>query len=126
MAQPQPLLGTDDNPLLTMPEARFLDSLLRDKRQNFTFAHKRIAFLSGSSGTVIETKSRVFKHHILPWTSEGATPVLQLVPLTEAEKQASGGYDALLMSWAKLQLGPVRKQRMIRELGQAARAGAVR
>ncbi|GAB3823788.1 hypothetical protein [Hymenobacter jeollabukensis] len=122
-AQTKPVLGANDNPVLTAPEVRFLDSLLRDQRQEFTFAEKRIAFSSGSGGTVIESKSRAFQH-ILPWTTKGQQPAVRLVPLTAAEKQASGGYDALVVTWAKV-FDEKRKQRVLRALGNGMRAGLV-
>lgn len=122
-AQTKPVLGADDNPTLTAPEVRFLDSLLRDQRQDFTFAQKRIAFTSGSGGTVLAPKSRGFQK-ILPWTNEGRQPVLRLIVLTATEKQTSGGYDALVVCWAKV-FDEKRKQRVLKALGQGMRHGLV-
>lgn len=123
VAQNRPVLGADDDPVLTALEVRFLDSLLRDQRQDFTFAQKRVAFTSGSGGTVLVPKSRGFQK-ILPWTTEGRQPVLRLIPLTVTEKQTSGGYDALVVCWAKV-FDQKRQQRVLKALGQGMRAGLV-
>jgi hypothetical protein len=103
LAKAQNRLGVTDNPILTEQEGQFLDSLLQEQRGRFEFPTKRVAFLyGGSTGNAFQPKSTFFHQHVLPWTTTGRTPVLRLVKLTEAEKKASGGYDALVVAWAKV------------------------
>ncbi len=115
-AKSQNSLGLDDNPTLTEQEGHFLDSLLQIQRQGFDFINKRIAFVyGGSTGTAFQPKSNFFNDNVLPWTTKGETPVLLLVTLTETEKQASGGYDAIIVAWAKV-FTQRRKEKMLKRL----------
>jgi hypothetical protein len=116
LAKAQSKLGLNDSPIITEQEGRFLDSLLRVKRGGFEFTTKRVAFLyGGSTGNVFQAKRAFFHQNVLPWTTKGLTPALLLVPLTETEKKASGGYDAMVVAWAKV-FTSRRKGRMLKKL----------
>ncbi len=118
LAKAQNRLGLNDNPILTEQEGQFLDSLLRGQRGRFEFPTKRVAFLDGgSTGNAFQSKSTFFHQNVLPWTTTGRTPVLLLVKLTETEKKASGGYDALVVAWAKV-FTARQKEKMLRRLAQ--------
>ncbi len=115
-AKSQHLLGMDNNPDLNEQEGRFLDSLLQVQRKGFYFTNKRISFIyGGSTGNAFQSKSAFFSKSVLPWTTKGETPALLLITLTETEKQASGGYDALVVAWAKV-FPRWRKEKMLRKL----------
>lgn len=121
-AKAQSGLGLTDNPVLTEQEGRFLDSLLWRQRGGFTFPAKRVAFLyGGSNGNAFQAKSAFFNQSVLPWTTAGHTPALRLIELTAAEKKASGGYDALVVAWAKV-FTTSRKQKMLRRLARRGNA----
>ena len=112
------VLGTDDNPIINKTEGEFLDSLLQVKSGAFELTNKRIAFIyGGSTGNAFQTKSAFFNENVLPWTSRGRVPHLFLVPLTEAEKKKSGGYDAIIVAWAKV-FTKGQKEKMLSKLAR--------
>ena len=116
-AKSQNFLGADDNPLLNAKEGHLLDSLLQGQRQGFEFTNKRISFIyGGSTGNAFQPKGDFFNKNVLPWTTKGETPGLQLIILTDAEKIRSGGYDALVVAWAKVLFTQRRKDRMLKKL----------
>jgi hypothetical protein len=116
LAKSQSKLGLNDRPIVTEPEGQFLDSLLQVKRDGFEFTTKRVAFLyGGSTGNAFQPKSAFFHQNVLSWTTKGRTPALLLVTLTETEKRASGGYDAMIVAWAKV-FTPRQKEKMLQKL----------
>ena len=97
------LVGRDNEPRVNTQEGRLLDSLLVAQRHGFRFAQKRVAFAYGGSiGRALQPKSTFFAKCVLPWVQDGHQPALLLVPLTASEQQATGGYEALVVAWAKL------------------------
>jgi hypothetical protein len=78
--------GSDDAPVLTPREAHLLDSLLPEHPGPAALAAKRYAFVTGSTGHVLEPKSVFFQRHVLPWTARGEQPVVAWRPFTEAER----------------------------------------
>ena len=116
-AKSQNLLGADNNPILNENEGHLLDSLLQAQRHGFEFTNKCIAFIyGGSTGNAFQSKSGFFSKNVLPWTTRGELPALQLVILTDAEKTKSGGYDALIVAWAKVLFTQQRKEKMLKKL----------
>ncbi len=116
-AKSQRVLGANNNPLLNASEGHLLDSLLQARRQSFEFTNKRIAFIyGGSTGNAFQPKSEFFSKNVLPWTTEGKVPGLQLLILTDAEKSRSGGYDALVVAWAKILFTQRKKDKMLKKL----------
>jgi hypothetical protein len=107
--------GSDDAPILTPREAHLLDSLLPEHPGPAALAGKRYAFVTGSTGHVLEPKSVFFQRHVLPWTTIGKQPVVAWQPFTEPERRASGGYDGLILVWVKY-LGPKQRNTLMREL----------
>jgi hypothetical protein len=116
-AQSQNLLGLDDNPILNQQEAQLLDSLLHGQPEKVDFANKRLAFITGSSGSVLLSKSEFFRKNVLPWTVHGQKPALMVIPLTEAEQAASGGYEALTLVWVKV-FTQGRKEKVLKQLAR--------
>jgi hypothetical protein len=108
-------LGGEDESVLTPREAQLLDSLLPEHPGPAALAGKRYAFVTGSTGHVLEPKSVFFQRHVLPWTTTGKQPVVGWRPFTEAERRAAGGYDGLLLVWVK-NLGPKQRSALVRQL----------
>jgi len=124
LAKAQNRLGLNDSPVLTEQEGHFLDSLLRGQRGRFDFPTKHVAFLyGGSTGNAFQPKSAFFHQNVLPWTTTGRTPALRLIKLTEAEKEASGGYDALVVAWAKVFTSRQKEKMLTRLAHQEKRLG---
>jgi hypothetical protein len=91
----------NSNEMLTPKEAELLNFLLEKSRYSFDFHDKKVAFITGSSGNRILTKSDYFESCITPWLDKGEAPQIIMIELTEEEKNKSGGYDALVLSWVK-------------------------
>lgn len=111
--------GSDDAPVLTPREAQLLDSLLPEHLGPAALACKRYAFVTGSTGRVLEPKNVFFQRHVLPWTTIGKQPVVAWRPFTEMERRASGGYDGLMLVWVK-NLGPKQRNALVRQLSGGA------
>ena len=109
-------LGVDNNPLMNENEVKLLNSLLEETRSNFDFANKKVAFIIGSNGNTIVSKSDYFQNSIIPWIEEDSKPQIFMVRLTEDEKTKSGGYDVLVLSWVKI-FTPKSQEKVITRLG---------
>lgn len=101
--------------MLNTQEAELLNSLLKQSRNTFDFHGKKIAFITGSSGSRILSKADFFNTSVNPWLKNGETPQISMVKLTENEKNKSGGYDALVLSWVKVFTNK-RKKKVIKQL----------
>lgn len=95
-------LGVDNHVSLNKQEIDFLNTSLKNSRDTFDFSNRKIAFVTGSSGGRLIAKRDYFSTCIRPWTEKGTSPQIFFVRLTPEEKQKSGGYDAIVMSWVKL------------------------
>lgn len=92
-------LGIDNDSHLNNQEAVWLNVRLADlnvhlgdRRKDFDFKGKRVAFIAGGSGGWILTKGEYFKR----------PRHFSMQPLSESEKRESGGYDAFVFSGVKL------------------------
>jgi len=94
-------IGIDDHPVLNESEVKLLNSLLEEQRDMFDFENKKVAFITGSSGRTITAKSDFFRSSVLPWVEDGSRPQISMVKLTIDEKEKSGGYDVLVLTWVK-------------------------
>tara|TARA_B100000809_G_scaffold152297_1_gene149645 strand:- start:5073 stop:5519 length:447 start_codon:yes stop_codon:yes gene_type:complete len=113
--------GLDNEPNTNKSEAGYFNEVFMDKRGPFDFTEKVIAFYTGSSGTTKSDKSRYFsglknanneKKDIHAWQAGGA----QLLILTDDEKELSGGYDAILVSWSKLLKTGKSRRKLVKRL----------
>lgn len=114
--------GLDDSAQLNQFEAGYFNEVFKEEKADFDFSGKVVAFYTGSSGTTASTKSNYFKvlsrseeredQSIHEWQAGGT----QLLILTHAEKEASGGYDAILISWSKLLKEGKSREKLINEL----------
>ena|SRR5690554_3074894 len=109
-------VGTDDNPVLNPNEVELLNLLLGETRDGFDFKDKKVAFITGSNGGTLVSKTDYFKNSIGPWVEQDSKPQIFMVKLTEVEKTKSGGYDVLVLSWVKV-FTPKTKKRIITQLG---------
>ncbi len=115
-AQNSDSLGIDHNPILNAKEVKLLNLLLKDTRDSYDFTNKKVAFITGSNGGTIVSKSDYFKNSVIPWIEKDSEPQIFLVKLTEDEKTKSGGYDVLVLSWVKV-FNPKTKEQVITQLG---------
>jgi hypothetical protein len=107
-------LGLDNNPTLNENEAKLLNNYFSESRETFNFIDKKIAFVSGSTGTTYITKRKYFED-IKKWNESNSRIVTSLIVLTEKEKKESGDYDAILTAWVKVWT-PKRRTSIVKEL----------
>jgi hypothetical protein len=103
-------LNIDNNIALNRQEINFLNTALKSSRDTFDFADKKIAFVTGSSGSKLISKQDYFLTCVKPSTDKGSMPQISFVHLTPEEKQNSKGYDAIVMSWVKVFTNKQRKK----------------
>jgi hypothetical protein len=106
---------TNGDEKLNKQEAEILNSLLESSRDMFDFNGKKIVFVTGSSGSRILSKTDFFNTCVNPWIAKGDTPQIFMVLLTQQEKEKSGGYDAIVLSWVKI-FTDKQKKRIIEQL----------
>jgi hypothetical protein len=109
-------LGIDNNPILNKDEVQLLNFLLVESRDTFDFNYKKVAFITGSNGRKIVTKSDYFQNSVNPWIEKVSKPQIFMIILTEDEKEKSGGYDVLVLSWVKI-FTPKSQEKVIKQLG---------
>ncbi len=110
-------LGLDNSPFLNKDEAILLNSLLEEQRDSIDFVNLKVAFIVGSGGRTIVTKSDYFKNSVAPWIKNNSKPQISMILLTEKEKENSGGYDVLVFSWVKV-YNPQKQYLIIEELNK--------
>jgi hypothetical protein len=84
---------------LTIEEVSTLNAIYGEK-YGLDFKGKKVAFTVGTTGTQIEDKSKFFIMYLNPVVT--GKNVCSLIILTSQEKIESGGFDAVIMSPAKL------------------------
>ena len=70
------------------------------------YEQKRLAFVAGVTGNLLLSKREFFHRYLL----QEQKPGLALIPLTNAEQVASGGYQALVLIPVKLFTAQQRKK----------------
>ncbi len=109
-------LGLDKNIALNRQEISFLNTSLKSSRDTFDFTDKKIAFVTGNSGGKIILKQDYSLTCVKPWVDKGSIPQIFFIRLTNDEKQKSGGYDVLVLSWVKV-FTDKQKKNLIKQLG---------
>jgi hypothetical protein len=106
---------------LTKEEASYLNLLFEKKRNDFDFQGKIIAYTIGATGTQIEDKSVFFDKYLNYAIIENNKNVCVLIILTKEEKTKSGGFDAVIMSPAKV-FTTKHRNVLVRELAKLSNA----
>lgn len=114
-------LGSNDNSLLNSSESSFLNIQLEQQRQRLKldFSGKQIGFATGHGpkNYGILSKSEFFKEAKDFYNSTNThLSNLILVVFTEQEKQESGGYDAVVVSWSKFGVDNKARAQLINDL----------
>lgn len=86
----------------------------------FDFNNKKIAFVAGASGNILLDKTEFFEDYIEPVIQGDKKNVCKLIILTEIEIEESGGYDAIILTPAKI-FKETHKQELLKELRKTAR-----
>ena len=114
IAQSVDRCGMNNDPVITAEEAEFLKNYFKKTHPEFDFEGKKIAFITGSSGSKIGSKTAYFTD-IRKWQENGESIATSLVILTPEEKIESGGYDAIITYWVKV-FTPKSKKAIIEKL----------
>lgn len=107
-------LGLDNNPRLNDYEADYLNKEFKDQRNNFDFQGKKVAFITGSNGGKLVTKTDYF-NEVKSRLKDNYEITDSPIFLTEDEKKESGGYEVIVTYWVKV-LTPNRRKQIISEL----------
>ena len=89
-------------------------------RSNFDFQDKKVGFAYGNFGKGLISKKEYFNWWGKDYFENDSHVFNQLIILTEEEKEESGGYDAIIISWSKTGVYGRQKERLIKKLIEAA------
>lgn len=92
-------MGVDDSPLLNEYESDYFNYVYKESLNGFNFSGKKIGFIDGGAKS---DKKKYFDLEKKRY-KRGETPNHgTLYILDEAQKEKSGGYDAVIAYWCKL------------------------
>ncbi len=108
--------GLDNSPILNKHESVFLNEYLNLSKDSIDLTNKKIAFVTGSNGSKIGSKSEYF-YSVKEWKllhkDKIATSIVQF---SIKEKQESGGYDAIISYWVMVMFDDNKKRKIIKKL----------
>ncbi|MCI5058422.1 MAG: hypothetical protein MRY83_20085 [Flavobacteriales bacterium] len=113
--------GLNDEAHLNSFEVMYFNQVFDSKRKDFSFENKKIGYFTGSSGTTKSSKLEYFAalktgnngdRDLHTWQAKGT----QLLVLDHQEKELSGGYDAILVSWSKFSKEGKSRMKLVKDL----------
>lgn len=107
--------GKDNEPALNNAESSYLNAVLADPKQPYDFTHKKVAFVTGSSGKTISSKQIYFDSEKKRIGTETYLNGGEIFIFNETEQKKSGGYDAAIVFGTKV---PPIKKGLIRRLNK--------
>ena len=110
-------LGIGDDKILNKQEYTFLNVDFIDKKGEFDFKGKKIAYLGGATGNYFYSKMEFFDTYVRPRIGTDKKRKYSLIILTLIEKNESGGYDAFILTPVKVFTDKHRK-RVVTALGK--------
>ena len=111
--------GLDSSTTLNKYESQYFNQSLKKQRSrsNFDFQDKKVGFAFGNFGKGVISKKEYFNMWGKDYFENDSHVVFnQLIILTEEEKQQSGGFDAIIISWSKIGVAGNDKKRLIEKL----------
>jgi hypothetical protein len=94
-------MGKDTSPILTQIEGMYFNIFFKNSRKDFNFCGKKMAFLGGSLGKVVENKKTYFYWENIN-VKRGESPTFAFLYIfNEIQKKETGGYDVAIMYWNK-------------------------
>jgi hypothetical protein len=96
-------MGIDQSEILNEYEGAYINALLVNKSKKLDCVGKKIAFYASSSGD-LKIDKQAFFYSERERLKQGLSPAawVQLCIFNNEEKQESGGYDAVIISWSKV------------------------
>jgi hypothetical protein len=110
--------GLDTNSKLNKYEAEYFNTSLGEQRGIFTFEDKKIAFACDNSGHSLINKKEYFDRWGRDYFKRNSHVADQLIILSKEEKETSGGFDAIIVSWSKVGINEKCKQKIIRRVAK--------
>jgi len=102
--------GLDTNSKLNEYERAYFKDNIR-RLNSIDLCNKKFAFAHGNFGKTIISKKYYFEEWGRDYFNRNIRIFNILIELTEEEKQQSGGYDYIIISWSKtLPVGNSRKK----------------
>lgn len=95
---------------LNEEESTCLNVIFETTRGDFDFVNKKVAFLTGSSGSTISNKELYFnmqKQHSIDSNYPCDNGTLYI--FDAVQKEESGGYDGAIVYWSKFAVIPIDK-----------------
>ncbi|GHV72557.1 hypothetical protein FACS1894201_02460 [Bacteroidia bacterium] len=97
-------MGIDNSPLLNYCESAYFNVVFGKSRKVFDFTEKKIGFLTGSSGKTKDSKKGYFNGEKERFYCNSTPTNGTLYIFNAAQKEESGGYDAVIVYWSKFLL----------------------
>lgn len=110
--------GTDSSATLNQYEVLYFNQSLEKPRMrsNFDFQNKKIGFAYGNFGKDVISKKEYFDRWGKEYYKNDSHVGNQLIILTEDEKEQSGGFDAIIISWSKILVSGRHRDKLIEKL----------
>ena len=108
--------GLNTNKSLNKYESDYFNKALEKQRSTFNFADKKIGFAYGTFGKTIVSKKSYFDRWGRSYFKSNGQVGNELLILTPEEKIMSGDFDAIIVSWSKLQINDKHRQKIIKRL----------
>ena len=109
--------GLDNSAILNSYEVDyFFEAFNSQNVSKKDLADKRIYFATGNYGSQPLTKQEFFDNYARSLFENNDYPQLQIIQLTEEEKQLIPEYDAIIVCWSKISLVGKARERLISEL----------
>ncbi|MEQ8623427.1 MAG: hypothetical protein RJQ00_13970 [Vicingaceae bacterium] len=110
--------GIDNSITLNQYEVDYFNQILEKQinRADFDFQNKKVGFAYGIFGKVLITKKEYFDRWGKEYFLNDSQVANQLILFTKEEKNESGGYDAIIVSWSKTGVYGKHKENLIKKL----------
>jgi len=110
--------GLDNSTTLNKHEVEYFNHSLEKQRKgsNFDFQNAKVGFAYGNFGKGLISKKEYFDRWGKDYFLKDSHVVNQLIILTEDEREDSGGFDAIIVSWSKTGVYGKHKERLIKNL----------
>lgn len=109
--------GLDNSAILNSYEVDyFFEAFNSQNVSKKDLADKRIYFATGNYGSQPLTKQEFFDNYARSLFENNDYPQLQIIQLTEEEKQLIPEFDAIIVCWSKISIEGKARRKFISEL----------
>lgn len=88
--------GINNNPILNIAESDYLNSILKNHRQDFDFSDMKTAFVSFDLEIRLRSKNDFFKYYCKKYETANSWDIKMIV-LDSIQRQETNGYDVLIL-----------------------------